>query len=209
MSFRFADVLLMLLLRYGLVQKIEIVVDSQIDNPTYSPVIDCRKVFKSSPSKEKPEVVKILGEKTFHLVLILSILSCDRVISSHILLVMRWVRKPGANYNPLFIYSEVGLWKTHLLQWTALEIKRNSRQKVVYLTSDQFVTDYVNAVKDRKIDQMRARFRAIDVLLMDDVQFWLAKRALKKNSLHFSIFSMMLENKSFSVLISHQKNSQK
>jgi chromosomal replication initiator protein len=81
------------------------------------------------------------------------------------------------NYNPCFLYSEVGLGKTHLLQGTALEIKKkHPEKKVVYITSDQFVSEYVNAVKDRKIDQMRARFRAIDVLLIDDVQFLAGKK---------------------------------
>jgi len=66
MSFRFADVLLVAAAEVWIgAQKIEIVVDSQIDNPTYSPVIDCRKVFKSSPSKEKPEVVKNSGREDF------------------------------------------------------------------------------------------------------------------------------------------------
>ena len=94
------------------------------------------------------------------------------------------VRKPGVNYNPLFLYSEVGLGKTHLLQGTALEIKKKfPTKKVVYLTSDQFVTDYVNAVKDRKIDQMRARFRAIDVLLMDDIQFLAGKKGTQEEQI--------------------------
>jgi chromosomal replication initiator protein len=81
------------------------------------------------------------------------------------------------NYNPLFLYSEVGLGKSHLLQGTALEIKKkHPEKKIVYITSDQFVSEYVNAVKDRKIDQMRARFRAIDVLLVDDIQFLAGKK---------------------------------
>ncbi len=193
MSFRFADVLLVAAAEVWIgAQKIEIVVDSQIDNPTYSPVIDCRKVFKSSPSKEKPEVVKNSGREDFssrfdfeHFVVWpsnqLAYSACDAV-----------VRKPGANYNPLFIYSEVGLWKTHLLQWTALEIKKKfPTKKVVYLTSDQFVTDYVNAVKDRKIDQMRARFRAIDVLLMDDVQFLAGKKGTQEEL--YTLFNILYD----------------
>lgn len=85
------------------------------------------------------------------------------------------------NYNPLFLYSDVGLGKTHLLQGTALEIKKKfPEKKVVYLTSDQFVSEYVNAVKDRKIDQMRARIRAIDVLLIDDVQFLAGKKGTQE-----------------------------
>ena len=66
MSFRFADVLLSAASEiWNGTQKVEIIVDSQIDNPTYSQVIDCRKVFKSLQSKEKPEVAKDSGREDF------------------------------------------------------------------------------------------------------------------------------------------------
>ena len=66
MSFRFADVLLAAATEVWTgIQKIEVIVDNQIENPTYSPVIDCRKIFKSSPSKEKPEIVKSSGREDF------------------------------------------------------------------------------------------------------------------------------------------------
>lgn len=180
MSFRFAEVLHSVAQEiWGTaIEKVEIVVDSQIENPSYTQVIDCRRLFRAHQNKEKAEVVeKYAGKEDFasrfdlkHFVVgpsnQLAYSACDAVI-----------RKPGVNYNPCFLYSEVGLGKTHLLQGTALEIKKKfPEKKVVYITSDQFVSEYVNAVKDRKIDQMRARFRTIDVLLVDDIQFLAGKK---------------------------------
>lgn len=96
------------------------------------------------------------------------------------------------NYNPLFLYSEVGLGKTHLLQGTALEIKKkHPEKKIVYITSDQFVTEYVNAVKDRKVEQMRARFRAIDVLLVDDIQFLAGKKGTQEEI--YTLFNILYD----------------
>lgn len=175
------------------IARVEVVVDSQIENPSYTQMIDCRKLFRSSQNKEKVEVIeKNAGKEEFssrfdlkHFVVWpsnqLAYSACDAVI-----------RKPGVNYNPCFLYSEVGLWKTHLLQGTALEIKKKfPEKKVVYITSDQFVSEYVNAVKDRKIDQMRARFRAIDVLLIDDVQFLAGKKWTQEEM--YTLFNILYD----------------
>ncbi len=180
MSYRFADILNTVAREvWGeAIARVEIVVDNQIENPSYTQVIDCRRLFRAHQKEKTTEIVdKHAGKEEFssrfdlkHFVVgpsnQLAYSACDAVI-----------RKPGVNYNPCFLYSEVGLGKTHLLQWTALEIKKKfPEKKVVYITSDQFVSEYVNAVKDRKIDQMRARFRTIDVLLIDDIQFLAGKK---------------------------------
>ena len=186
MSYRFSDILLVAAREvWWTVESVRVVVDVQIENPSYAQVIDCRKVFRNlqTLTKEKTDLdsLKNVGREEFssrfdlkHFVVgpsnQLAYSACDAVI-----------RKPGVNYNPCFLYSEVGLGKTHLLQGTALEIKRKfPEKKVVYITSDQFVSEYVNAVKDRKIDQMHARFRAIDVLLIDDVQFLAGKKGTQE-----------------------------
>lgn len=62
---------------------------------------------------------------------------------------------------------------------------------MVYITSDQFVSEYVNAVKDRKIDQMRARFRAIDVLLVDDIQFLAGKKGTQEEI--YTLFNILYD----------------
>ncbi len=81
-------------------------------------------------------------------------------------------RKPGASYNPLYLYGNVGLGKTHLLQGTANAIRsKHKHLKVVYTTADRFLTDYVASIKSRSVDKLREKYRAIDVLVIDDVQF--------------------------------------
>lgn len=181
MSFRFSEVLTAAAKQIWIdIETVEIIVDQNIENPSYTQVIDCRKVFRAlQNTKEKKDspLPTNQGREDFssrfdlkHFVVWpsnqLAYSACDAV-----------VRKPWVNYNPLFLYSEVGLGKSHLLQGTALEIKKkHPEKKIVYITSDQFVSEYVNAVKDRKIDQMRARFRAIDVLLVDDIQFLAGKK---------------------------------
>jgi chromosomal replication initiator protein len=83
---------------------------------------------------------------------------------------------PSTAYNPLFIYGGVGLGKTHLLIAVGHHIYRiNPGIRVKYVTSEQFVTEFIKAVRERQGDQFRQRYREVDVLLVDDIQF-LAKR---------------------------------
>jgi chromosomal replication initiator protein len=76
------------------------------------------------------------------------------------------------NYNPLFVYSQSGLGKTHLLHAIGnyIRSKRNSA-KVLYLTTDDFFEDYFKSIKEREVENLKDRFREIDFLLLDDVQF--------------------------------------
>lgn len=83
---------------------------------------------------------------------------------------------PSTAYNPLFIYGGVGLGKTHLLIAVGHHMYRlNPGIRVKYVTSEQFLTEFIKAVRERQSDRFRQRFREIDVLLVDDIQF-LAKR---------------------------------
>ena len=85
--------------------------------------------------------------------------------------------KPGKAYNPLFLYSQSGLGKTHLMQSIGNFILENSNKKVLYVSSDKFVNDYINAVRTvgknnvEKIDSFKNKYRNIDVLIIDDIQF--------------------------------------
>ena len=85
--------------------------------------------------------------------------------------------KPGKAYNPLFLYSKSGLGKTHLMQSIGNYILENSNKKVLYVSSDKFVNDYINAVRTigknnvEKIDSFKNKYRNIDVLIIDDIQF--------------------------------------
>ncbi len=79
---------------------------------------------------------------------------------------------PGTSYNPFFLYGDVGLGKTHLMQAVGNKILENdSTKKVLYTTSEQFVIELVDSIKDNKIDEFRAKYRTLDVLMIDDIQF--------------------------------------
>lgn len=92
---------------------------------------------------------------------------------------------PGKNYNPLFIYGNTGLGKTHLLQGTGNEIlRRDSEQLVIYTTSEAFGNDYIQALSRRRMDQFNNRYRKVDVLIIDDIQFLSGKNKTEETFFH-------------------------
>lgn len=81
-------------------------------------------------------------------------------------------KKPGMIYNPLFIYGGSGLGKTHLLHAIGNEIKKNDKQAtILYQTADRFVNEFISAIRFDKVYKFQAKYKAIDVLLIDDIQF--------------------------------------
>ena len=82
--------------------------------------------------------------------------------------------RPGEDYNPLFIYSSPGLGKTHLLQAIALRAGQAGRN-ALYVTSEQFVNDFVTSIAQGRGDEFRRRYRSVQLLLMDDIQFLASK----------------------------------
>ncbi len=85
---------------------------------------------------------------------------------------MAVAHKPGGAYNPLFVYGGVGLGKTHLLQGTGNEILKNfPRKTVVYATSEKFTNEVIDAIRNRRAEKLREKYRMIDVLIIDDIQF--------------------------------------
>lgn len=92
---------------------------------------------------------------------------------------------PGRTYNPLFIYGNTGLGKTHLLQATGNEIlKRDPEMLVIYTTSEAFGNDYIQALSRRKMDQFNNRYRKVDVLIIDDIQFLSGKNKTEETFFH-------------------------
>jgi len=94
---------------------------------------------------------------------------------------------PSSMYNPLFIYGGVGLGKTHLMQAIGNEIlKRDSSRKVLYVTSEAFTNELVNAIKDAnyKNELFRNKYRNIDILLIDDIQFFAGKNTAQEEFFH-------------------------
>ncbi len=100
--------------------------------------------------------------------------------------------KIGRVYNPLFVYGGTGLGKTHLIQAVGNHIKKSAGKKVYYVTSEQFVIDYVNSVQNRRANQFKEKYRQYDVLIIDDIQF-LSKKVQSQEEL-FHLFNNFHEN---------------
>jgi chromosomal replication initiator protein len=92
---------------------------------------------------------------------------------------------PAQAYNPLFIYGGTGLGKTHLLQAVAHYVtEHSSRLSVRYVTSETFMNDFINSLRDKRIEGFKQRYRNYDVLLIDDVQFFEHKERIQEEFFH-------------------------
>jgi chromosomal replication initiator protein len=92
---------------------------------------------------------------------------------------------PGKTYNPLFLYGGVGLGKTHLMHACGHEIKkRNQHLKLAYISSEKFMNELINAIRYDKTQSFREKYRSVDVLLIDDVQFMAGKERTQEEFFH-------------------------
>jgi chromosomal replication initiator protein len=92
---------------------------------------------------------------------------------------------PATNYNPLFIYGGVGLGKTHLLTAIGNHIQtKNRKARISYYTSEKFMNELINCLRYNKMEQFRNKFRNMDVLLIDDVQFIAGKERTQEEFFH-------------------------
>ena len=110
--------------------------------------------------------------------------------------------EPGKMYNPLFIYGKSGIGKTHLLHAIGNYIRTKSKESVniYYTSSNDFLDNYVNSIREGKIDVLKENFKKIDVLLIDDIQF--LKDKDKTNEMFFHIFNHLINNKKQIVITS-------
>lgn len=180
------------------IESIDFEVDERIDVRPDTEVVDCRLAHKNQEKQTKKEqvegveVVEWVNSRLIHDRYQLSNFivgpstqlahaACDAV-----------ARKPGSSYNPLYLYGNVGLGKTHLLQGTANAIRNKYKNlRVVYTTADKFLTDYVASIKWRSIDKLRERYRQVDVLVLDDVQFLAGKKQTQEEL--YNIFNILYE----------------
>jgi len=101
--------------------------------------------------------------------------------------------QPGENYNPLFIYGSVGLGKTHLVNAIGHRIReRHNDQRVIYLTSEAFMNELIRSLRRDRMDEFKSRFRSIDVLIVDDIQFLAKKERTQEEFFH--TFNTLYEN---------------
>lgn len=181
------------------ITNIDFRVDKNIDNPSNGDVVDCGVEYKELTTKKKKE--ETVGTETIEGI-------NSRIINSKYRLenfivgpsnqlvhaaAEAVVRKPGTAYNPLYIYGDVGLGKTHILQATGNAIReRYKDKKVIYTTADRFLSDYIESVKKRTVDRMKEKYQSIDVLIIDDVQFLAGKDATQ--TVLYNIFNTLYEN---------------
>ena len=104
------------------------------------------------------------------------------------------VKEVGKKYNPLFVYGGVGLGKTHLIQATGNEIVNRYKNAVaiLYISSEKFINDVVWAVRNKRMEDVKKKYRNIDVLIIDDIQFIGGKTATEQE--FFYTFNTLYEN---------------
>lgn len=196
------------------VEEIEFLVDKNIENPSNTDVIDCWVFFKDFSKKLKKWPQEVSSDKRSFWIIWKEESSTqiyelnkkwwvnDRYTLDNFIV---WpsnqlaysaseavVRNPWKSYNPLYIYWDVWLWKTHLLQWTWNAILKKYKDKIVrYMTADKFITEYVTAVKKKWVEKLRQKYAEVDVIIIDDVQF-LAKKEQTQNEL-YNIFNILYD----------------
>ncbi len=193
------------LLEFPSLSNIDFIVDKNIENPSNKDVIDCGNYFKEYSKKQKKWISSEINNElpqdnrdenstqwsvseryTLDNFIVgpsnqLPYSACEAV-----------VRNPGKSYNPLYIYGDVWLGKTHLLQWTGNAILKKYKNKIVrYMTADKFITEYVTAVKKKWVERLRQKYAEVDVIIIDDVQF-LQKKEQTQNEM-YNIFNILYD----------------
>lgn len=103
------------------------------------------------------------------------------------------IKRPGITYNPLFFYGNTGHGKTHLIQAIGNYIKNSSPDKRVhYVTSEKFTVDYLNSLKENKVNYFKEKYRKYDVLIMDDIQFFSNTEKTQEELFH--VFNTLYDN---------------
>lgn len=104
------------------------------------------------------------------------------------------IKEVGTKYNPLFIYGGVGLGKTHLIQAVGNEIKKahKNKLKIKYVTSEKFTNEVVWGIRNKRMDDIKQKYRDVDVLIIDDIQFIGGKEKTEEEFFH--TFNVLYEN---------------
>jgi len=104
------------------------------------------------------------------------------------------IKEPGTKYNPFFVYGGVGLGKTHLIQMIGNEIKNVHKNKIKpkYVSSEKFTSDIIWAIRNKRMDDIKKKYRDIDILIIDDIQFIGGKEKTEEEFFH--TFNSLYEN---------------
>ncbi|MDO8429597.1 MAG: chromosomal replication initiator protein DnaA [Candidatus Daviesbacteria bacterium] len=95
------------------------------------------------------------------------------------------VQNPGTSYNPLFIYGGTGVGKTHLMQGVGNSLlKKNPSLKIIYCSSEKFMNDFIQSIQTKRTGEFRTKYRACDLLLMDDIQFISGRDSTQEEFFH-------------------------
>ena len=179
------------------IQKLFFDVDlSLADSPTSSPeVFGDKKAPRKLPNRPDVKLAGGLESRIIHQKFTLEnfvVGDENRLAHSACVAVSECGTKDKKKYNPLFVYGGVGLGKTHLLQGTANEIlRRNSNAIIVYTTAERFMNEIVKSIRERNTDRFRKKYRRVDALIIDDVQFFEGKEKTQEEL--FNTFNDLFE----------------
>ena len=113
---------------------------------------------------------------------------------------------PGRAYNPLFIYGQTGLGKTHLIQAVGNRVLESSGTTVAYVSSETLLNEYVDALQNRSIVNFRTKYRNVDVMLIDDIHFLAGKERLQEEFFH--TFNALFESRKQIIMTSDRPASE-
>lgn len=155
---------------------------AQLDNPALM------QAMARGPEADEPVGLPLVPEYTFE-----SYVVGDRNNFAYAT-ALATAKAPAKNYNPLFLYSDVGLGKTHLMQAIAHYILKNlPKARILYITAEEFTAQLIEAIQNNTMNAFRQRYRNVDALLLDDVQFLAGKERAQEEFFH--LFNTLFQAK--------------